>query len=116
VTESVFTVLMKLKGCKTRNNFISHSLGLCQRLGKNVLGTFNLNIYLISWIGLSTKSHSLSLEKGSLQVTMLKNTNPKRINLPELHRNYQHSSNGEGNKTVLQRPIPKYRKLESGRN
>lgn len=65
-------VLVKLKRCKTCNNFIFHSLVLCERLGKNLLGNLNLNIYLMSWISLSTKPHGLSLNKKSLQVTLLK--------------------------------------------
>lgn len=76
-------MLMKLKGCKTCNNFIFHSLVLCERLGKNLLEPLNLNIYCVSWIGLSTKPHSLSLDKGSLQVTMLKKVQTQRESTPQ---------------------------------
>ena len=94
---------MKLKGCKTCNNFIFHSLVLCKRLGKNLLGLFNLNIYLSCWISLSTKSRSLSLDKGSLWVTMLKKVQTQRESTPQ---NFTEAIN-----TL---PMVKWLKLSSG--
>lgn len=74
---------MKLKDCKIWNKHILHSLVLCERFGKNLLGPLNLNIYLISWINFSTKSHGLSLDKGSLWVTVLKKVQIQRESTPQ---------------------------------
>lgn len=69
---------MKLKGCKTWKKLLFHSLVLCERLGKNFLGSLNLHIYVISWISFPKKSHLLSLDKASFWVTMLKKVQTQR--------------------------------------